>query len=72
MDRLTPRERQTLQLLLHGMADKDIAARLGISRFTVNQYTKAIYRCFEVQSRPALLAKLLGGDVGVSHSKSRQ
>ncbi|MFP2925879.1 response regulator transcription factor [Pyxidicoccus sp. 3LG] len=60
MARLAPRERQTLELLLHGLADKEIAARLGISRFTVNQYTKSIYRRFGVQTRAALLARLLG------------
>ncbi|WP_228565035.1 helix-turn-helix transcriptional regulator [Myxococcus sp. AB036A] len=60
--RLAPRERQTLDLLLWGLGDKQIAAQLGISRFTVNQYTKAIYRRFGVQSRTALIARLLGGD----------
>ncbi len=58
--RLAPRERQTLEWLLHGLSDKQIAARLGISRFTVNQYTKSIYRRFGVQSRTALIARLLG------------
>ncbi|RKG71776.1 DNA-binding response regulator [Corallococcus sp. CA054B] len=58
--RLTPRERQTLELLLQGLGDKQIAARLGISRFTVNQYTKTLYRRFGVQSRTALIARLLG------------
>ncbi|MCP3101487.1 helix-turn-helix transcriptional regulator [Myxococcus sp. K15C18031901] len=58
--RLAPRERQTLDLLLDGLADKQIAERLGISRFTVNQYTKTLYRRFGVQSRAALIARLLG------------
>ncbi|NOJ92064.1 helix-turn-helix transcriptional regulator [Corallococcus coralloides] len=58
--RLAPRERQTLELLLQGLGDKQIAARLGISRFTVNQYTKTLYRRFGVQSRTALLARVLG------------
>lgn len=53
---LPPRERQTLDLLLAGLADKEIAARLGISPHTVNHYTKSIYRRFGVNSRMALLA----------------
>ena len=59
---LSPRERQTLALLLQGLGDKQIAARLGISRFTVNQYTKALYRSFGVRSRAALMARVLGLD----------
>jgi DNA-binding CsgD family transcriptional regulator len=59
--RLSPRERQTLDLLLAGLADKEIADRLGISPHTVNQYTKSIYRRFGVRSRAALLARRLGG-----------
>ncbi|MES2644119.1 MAG: helix-turn-helix transcriptional regulator [Myxococcota bacterium] len=55
---LTPRARGTLALLLEGHADKEIAARLAISPFTVNQYSKVIYRKFDVHSRAALIAKL--------------
>ncbi|MGE6757451.1 helix-turn-helix transcriptional regulator [Corallococcus interemptor] len=62
--RLAPRERQTLELLLQGLGDKQIAARLGISRFTVNQYTKTLYRRFGVQSRTALIARVLGQQGG--------
>ncbi|MFP2961784.1 helix-turn-helix transcriptional regulator [Myxococcus sp. 1LA] len=58
--RLAPRQRQTLDLLLEGLGDKQIAERLGISRFTVNQYTKTLYRRFGVQSRAALIARFLG------------
>nr|WP_253816396.1 helix-turn-helix transcriptional regulator [Myxococcus xanthus] len=59
---LAPRERQTLELLLQGLGDKQIAARLGISRFTVNQYTKTLYRRFGVQSRAALIAQVFARD----------
>lgn len=57
--RLSPRQRQTLQLMLSGLCDKEIAGRLGISRYTVNQYTKNIYRHYAVTSRAQLLARLL-------------
>lgn len=54
---LTPRVRQVLGHLLEGDSDKHIAARLKLSAFTVNQYTKAIFRQFGVRSRPELLAR---------------
>ena len=54
---LPPRARQVLFCLLEGDGDKQIAARLGIKRLTVNSYTKQIFRHFHVQSRPELLAR---------------
>jgi DNA-binding CsgD family transcriptional regulator len=53
---LTPRVRQVLRCLLEGDGDKQIAARLELSTYTVNQYTKLIYRHFNVRSRAELLA----------------
>jgi DNA-binding CsgD family transcriptional regulator len=54
---LAPRARQVLGCLLEGDGDKQIAARLKLSKFTVNQYTKQIFRHFGVNSRPELLAR---------------
>jgi DNA-binding CsgD family transcriptional regulator len=54
---LTPRVRHVLGCLLEGEADKQIAARLGLSTHTVNQYTKQIFRHFGITSRTALLAR---------------
>lgn len=59
---LAPRQRQTLELLLAGQSAKEIAERLGISRHTASQYTKAILRRFGVGSRTALLARVARGD----------
>jgi DNA-binding CsgD family transcriptional regulator len=42
---------------LEGDGDKQIAARLVLSKYTVNQYTKLIFRHFGVNSRPELLAR---------------
>ncbi len=56
---LTPRAQQTLQCLLEGDSDKQAARRLGLSRYTVNQYTKRIYAHFGVSSRAELLARWL-------------
>lgn len=54
---LAPRVRQVLGCLLEGDGDKQIAARLGISVHTVNQYTKLIYQHFGVGGRAELLAR---------------
>ncbi len=54
---LSPRERQTLEHLLEGNSEKQIAARLGISRHTVHVYVKALYKRFGVYSRGELLAR---------------
>lgn len=54
---LAPRVRQVLGCLLEGDGDKQIAARLGVSAYTVNQYTKLIFKHFGVVSRTELLAR---------------
>jgi DNA-binding CsgD family transcriptional regulator len=54
---LPPRLRQVLCCLLEGESDKRIAARLRISRYTVNQYTKTVYRYFGVCGRAEMLAR---------------
>jgi len=53
---LSPREGQTLELLLAGEGEKQIAARLKISQHTVHGYVKSVYRRFDVSSRAELLA----------------
>jgi hypothetical protein len=45
---LPQRVQDVLRCLLEGAGDKQIAARLALSRFTVNQYNKLIYRHFGV------------------------
>src|SRR5438445_163542 len=54
---LSPRLSQTLQRLLSGESEKQIAAQLGLSRHTVHVYVKTLYRRFDVTSRPELLAR---------------
>jgi len=55
-DKLSPRLRQTLACLLEGDSEKQVAARLSLSRATTHQYVTALYRHFRVQSRAQLLA----------------
>jgi DNA-binding CsgD family transcriptional regulator len=54
---LPPRIRETLDVLLTGVSDKEIAAQLGISPHTVRQYVKAILRAYGVSSRAQLIAR---------------
>jgi DNA-binding NarL/FixJ family response regulator len=56
---LSPRHVQTLQYLLSGDSEKEIAARLGVSPHTVHVYVKGLYRHFKVASRGELTARFV-------------
>ncbi|MBX3426985.1 MAG: hypothetical protein KF688_15010 [Pirellulales bacterium] len=71
---LSPRLRQVLEGLLEGNAEKQIAQRLNLKTQTVNQYVKAIYRHFRVNSRAQLMARWIRFDRGRpvnSHGSTR-
>lgn len=53
---LTPRQRETLELLLEGMSEKQVARELGISPRTVHDYVVQLHRHFDVSSRGELLS----------------
>jgi DNA-binding CsgD family transcriptional regulator len=52
---LAPRVRQTLDVLLTGATDKDIAATLRLSPHTVRQYVKVILRAYGASNRSQLI-----------------
>jgi DNA-binding NarL/FixJ family response regulator len=52
-DLLSGRERQILGLVAHGHNNRQIAELTGLSRFTIEDYTKRIYRKLAVGSRAA-------------------
>lgn len=54
--RLSPRVRQTRDVLLTGASDKEIAQRLGLGLHTVRQYVKTILEAYGVSSRARLIA----------------
>lgn len=56
---LSPRQRQTLALLIEGKTEKEVAAALDLSTHTVHQYVKGLYRAFDVTNRGALVARAL-------------
>jgi pSer/pThr/pTyr-binding forkhead associated (FHA) protein len=57
--RLTPAELRVLTLLLGGLAEKEIAAHLDLSRHTVHNHAKRIYSAYGVGTRPELLARFI-------------
>jgi DNA-binding CsgD family transcriptional regulator len=56
---LSPRLRQTLDCLLEGDSEKQVATRLTLSLPTVHQYVTTLYRHFGVCSRAELLAHFI-------------
>jgi len=57
--RLSPRERDTLALLLQGKTEKEVAAELALSTHTVHQYVKSLYRQYGVTTRGGLVARAM-------------
>ncbi len=57
--RLTCREEQILDLILHGLSNKAIAAGCHITEQTVKDHLKHVYRKMGVHQRTAAIAKLL-------------
>jgi two-component system nitrate/nitrite response regulator NarL len=51
VDRLTPRERETLKLLVQGSNGKEIADRLSVREETVRTHVKSILAKLQVHSR---------------------
>ena len=53
---LSPRLQDVLNCLLEGDSEMQIAIRLNLTPQTDHQYAKAVYRHFNINSRPQLLA----------------
>ncbi|MFJ2212102.1 helix-turn-helix transcriptional regulator [Streptomyces sp. NPDC101062] len=58
---LTPRERCVVGHLRDGLAQKQIAHRLGLSPYTVSDHLKAVFRKTNTHGRDELMAILGGG-----------
>jgi DNA-binding NarL/FixJ family response regulator len=54
--KLPPRLKQTLDALVAGRSEKEIASNLSLSRHTIHNYVKALHQRFAVSSRGELLA----------------
>ena len=58
---LAPRLRQTLEFLVAGDSERQVALKLKISQHTVHVYVKQLYKRFGVSSRGELLARFVRG-----------
>jgi DNA-binding NarL/FixJ family response regulator len=54
--KLSPRERQVLQLVADGYENKQIATELGLSEATVKTYLRGVFERLEVSSRAEAVA----------------
>jgi DNA-binding NarL/FixJ family response regulator len=62
--KLSPRERELLDLLSEGLANKEIAERMGLSVETVRDYLKRIYDKLHVRSRTEAALKYRAASAG--------
>ncbi len=69
---LTCREEQIVELILHGLSNKAIAADCHITEQTVKDHLKHVYRKMGVHQRTAVIAKLLQFSPGVLSQPSTQ
>ena len=61
---LSPRERQVVALLTHGLDSRHMAKRLDISTHTLQDHLKSVFGKLNVHSRRELLARLSGPGPG--------
>jgi DNA-binding CsgD family transcriptional regulator len=59
LEKLSPREREILDLLSEGAAYKEIAGTLGLSIHTIRMHIRGIYRKLHVHSRGEVVAKYM-------------
>lgn len=57
---LTPRERETVELLVQGLTTKEIANRLSISPNTVKAFVRIVMVKMGVSTRSGIVGRLTG------------
>jgi DNA-binding CsgD family transcriptional regulator len=57
---LTPRERETVELLVQGLTTKEIASRLSISPNTVKAFVRLVMVKMSVSTRSGIVGRLTG------------
>ncbi len=70
LDSLTSRETDVLQLMMSGLANRQIAANLGVEVDTVRWYTKQIYGKLGVHSRTEAVLRAQELDLGIKDPKA--
>jgi len=58
-DKLTPRERQIVGLIVTGTGGADVARKLGLSKGTIKNHRLRIYKKLDISSERALLLRFL-------------
>jgi DNA-binding CsgD family transcriptional regulator len=58
---LSARERELVALVLDGLSTRDLAARMFISRYTVQDHLKSVFDKLGVHSRRELVTSMFGG-----------
>jgi DNA-binding NarL/FixJ family response regulator len=61
LEDLSSRERQILELLVQGFANKEIAEHIGLSETTVRWHLRNVYRKLHVRSRTEAAFKFRSG-----------
>ena len=56
---LSKAQRRVFDLILKGLGEKQIAEQLHLSPTTIHNHIQAIYRVFNVHSRPELLVRIM-------------
>jgi DNA-binding NarL/FixJ family response regulator len=69
LDSLTEREGEVLELLAHGLTNKEIAESLVITTNTVKRHLKAIFRKLEVHTRSAAAARAVSAGIPAGWSE---
>ena len=60
---LSPRKQQVFEALMDGLADKEVAQRLGLGLETVHTYVKNVYHKLHVSGRIELLSRAARGQL---------
>ena len=60
---LSPREQQVFEALMDGLADKEVAQRLGLGLETVRSHVKNVYHKLHVSGRIELLSRTARGQL---------
>jgi DNA-binding CsgD family transcriptional regulator len=63
---LTPREQETVRLLVEGLSSKEIAVRMNVSPNTVKAFIHLVMVKFNVSTRAGIIGKMVGTE-GLDH-----
>jgi len=71
LEPLTPREKQVMLLVVHGLPNKTIAQQLGSSESTIKTHLREVFRKLNVDSRAAAAAKAVNMDLSADGDAAR-